>query len=143
MMGLRQWKFKGFVVKGAKGARAGGGWGCFSGENGWLESWLLKAATTALGRYGCGRPKTPSALRRLGHLPRWERGRGALTRRLVSGTGSCCFGEAGDGGGDDLDGFVDVGFGREAGEAQADGAVGGFFIDAHGEEDFGWFAGTR
>jgi hypothetical protein len=29
MMGLRQGKFKGFVGKGAKGARAGGGWAYF------------------------------------------------------------------------------------------------------------------
>jgi hypothetical protein len=69
MMGLRQGKFKGFVGKGANSARADGRWGCFSGENCRLESWLLKAATTAPGRYGCGRPKTPSALGDSGTSP--------------------------------------------------------------------------
>jgi hypothetical protein len=57
--------------------------------------------------------------------------------RLAVGGGE--FAEAGYGGGNDFEGFVDLFFGGEAGEGEADAGSGAGGWKAHGGEDMGWF----
>ena len=52
------------------------------------------------------------------------------------------FAEAGYGGGNDFEGFVDLFFGGEAGEGEADAGSGAGGWKAHGGEDVGWFGGA-
>ena len=52
------------------------------------------------------------------------------------------FAEAGYGGGDDFEGFVDFFLGGEAGEGEADAGAGAGGGEAHGGEDVGGFGGA-
>jgi hypothetical protein len=49
------------------------------------------------------------------------------------------FAEAGDGGGDDFEGFVDLFGGGETGEGEADAGASACGCEAHGGEDVGGF----